>query len=477
MPALTLRKTAINSPSTALRVVIEKVQKDLKTVPAATQARREILESAMTVLRQSVARQDPSGLPERGLASAHMIMGDILWEQDKRPEAVEHYKQCHAILEALYRAFPDSDKAAGNFSASLGKQGDLAMDWHNEAAEAKTLYTRALQIQQELLAHPPAQQELRPEEVRRIAANSHQRLGEIILRSDPENLTEAEEHFRKAQDLLEAVVQVERNTPNYQKLADVSFKLGTVNERMNRPEKALSAYDRSMAMRKKLVEDNPGSLRCKLDLFDLCGKVGDQALFRGDTTSARRYYGEAIAPNEALARVDKQPSVRKLLGLNYYRLATACLRLGELESAAENYRKCLDVRTQLQKEIPNNVGLQIELMLAQARCGRHTEAAAFAEKLQKRFPKEAKYLIQSACGFALSAPGVGRGKSETALTGDELALRQSYRDSAVAALRQAKDSGYKDVQNLEVEPDLDPVRDHPGFKTLMREMAARPKSK
>jgi hypothetical protein len=56
--------------------------------------------------------------------------------------------------------------------------------------------------------------------------------------------------------------------------------------------------------------------------------------------------------------------VRKLLGLNYYRLATAYLRLGETEAAAENYRKCLDVRAQLQKEIPNNVGLQIDLMIA-----------------------------------------------------------------------------------------------------------------
>ena len=461
----------------ALRVVIDKVQKDLKAVPAATQARREILESAMTVLRQSVARQDPSGLPERGLASAHMIMGDILWEQDKRPEAVEHYKQCHAILEALYRANPDSDKAAGNFSASLGKQGDLAMDWRNDFAEAKALYSRALQIQEHLLAHPPAQPELRPEEVRRIAANSHQRLGEIILRSDPENLNETEEHFRQARDLLEAVVEVEGSTPNYQKLADVAFKLGTLNERMNRPEQALRAYDRCMAMRKKLVEDNPGSMSCKLDLFDLCGKVGDQALFRGETASARRYYGEAIAPNEALARADKQPGVRKLLGLNYYRLATACLRLGETEAAAENYHKCLDVRTQLQKEIPDNVGLQIDLMIAQARCGRHAEAAAFAEKLQKQFPKDTNYLIQAACGFALSAPGVGQGKSESALTAEELALRHCYLDRAVEALRQARANGYKDVKNLEVEPDLDPVRDHPGFQALMRELAARPKSR
>jgi tetratricopeptide (TPR) repeat protein len=457
----------------ALRVVIDKVQKDLKAVPAATQARRDILEAAMTVLRESVARQDPSGLPERGLASAHMMMGDILWEQDKRAEAVEHYNQCHAILEALYRAAPDSDKAAGNFSASLGKQGDLALDWRNDAAEAKSLYQRALHIQQELLDHPPAERELRPDEVRRITANSHQRLGEIVLRSDPENLAEAEEHFRTARELLEAVVRDEGSTPNYQKLAEVSFKLGTVNEKMNRPEEALRAYDRCMAMRKKLVEANPGNLRCKLDLFDLCGKVGDQALFRGDTPSARRYYREAIVPNEELARTDKQPGVRKLLGLNYYRLATACLRLGESGASVEYFRKCLDVRAQLQKEIPNNVGLQIDLMLAQARCGRHAEAAAFAEKLRQNYPKNTNYLLQAACGYALSAPGVGADKSPAALTVEEQSRRQRYLDRAVEVLRQAKVNGYKDVKNLEVEPDLDPVRDHPGFLALMREYGAR----
>src|SRR5262249_10203310 len=155
---------------------------------------------------------------------------------------------------------------------------------------------------------------------------------------------------------------------NHQRMSQISFDLAVLSEKRKQPEKAQRAYDVCLAMRKKLIEDNPSSSRFKLDLVDLCGKVGDQALFHGDTEAAQRYYAEAIAPNENLAKTGGQPGVRKLLGLNYYRLATAYLRRGNAAAADENYKKCLDVRTRLNSDIPNNTGLQIDLMVAQARC-------------------------------------------------------------------------------------------------------------
>jgi hypothetical protein len=64
---------------------------------------------------------------------------------------------------------------------------------------------------------------------------------------------------------------------------------------------------------------------------------------------------------------------------------------------------------------------------------------------------------------------VGQGTSESVLTAEERTQRQRYLDRAVEVLLLAKANGYKDVKNLEVEPDLDPVRNQPGFQALMRE--------
>ena len=48
--------------------------------------------------------------------------------------------------------------------------------------------------------------------------------------------------------------------------------------------------------------------------------------------------------------------------------------------------------------------------------------------------------------------------------------RSAYAEKAVASLRAARASGYKDVQNLEVEPDLDPIRADSGFASFMQEI-------
>ncbi len=472
--AMNRQQLALN----ALRVVIDKVQNELKAVPGTAEARRDILESAMRVLRDSLARTDRPGLADLGLASAHNIMGDILLEQGKRDEAVPHFNESHAILEQLYRVNPNSDKAAGNYAVALWRQGDLALDTRNDVAEAIALFRRALRLQEDSLTLPPQGRELTTAEIRRNIARSYHRLGQLTLRADPDNLAEAEEYFQKARDILEEVIPAENTPDNHQRLSQVAFDLAVLSEKRKQPEKAQRAYDVCLAMRKKLVEDNPSSTRSKLDLVDLCGKVGDQALFRGDTESALRYYREAIAPNEQLAKTSGQPGVRKLLGLNYYRLATAYLRRGDAAAAEENYKKCLDVRTRLNNDIPNNTALQIDLMIAQARCGLHAEAAALAEKLRQRSPTNPDVLLQVACGYALSAPGVGRGKSDAALTTAERALRQHYIDRAVEALRQARANGYKDVRNLQMEPDLDPIREDKGFQALMREYSLpRPEPK
>jgi serine/threonine protein kinase len=453
----------------ALRVVIDKVQNELKTLPGTGEVRRDILESAMRVLRESVAGEDRSGLPDRGLASAHNIMGEILLEQGKRDEAIPHFNEAHAILEQLYQANPHNDKAAGNYAVALWRQGDLALELRNDVAEAIRLFRRALQLQEKSLTLAPQGRELTTAEIRRNIARSYHRLGQLALRADPDNLAEAEEYFQKARDLFEEVIPAENTPDNHRQLGQVAFDLAVLSEKKKQPEIAQRAYDLCLAMRKKLVEDSPSNTRYKLDVVDLCGKVGDQALFRGDTESALRYYRETIAPNEQLAKTNGQPGIRKLLGLNYYRLATAYLRRGDTATADEQYKKCLEVRTRLNKEIPNNTGLEIELMLAQARCGQHAEATAWVEKLRQKGPKNPEVLFQVACGYALSVPGVGRGKSDAALTTTERAVRQHYTDSAIAALRQAKANGYKDVHNLQIEPDLDPIREDKGFQTLMRE--------
>jgi tetratricopeptide (TPR) repeat protein len=405
-----------------------------------------------------------------------MIMGDILLEQQNTEEAIQHYKQCHDILKELYEANPENDKASGNYAAALSRQGDIAMDYRKDPALALQLYRQALELQEHSLTQRPQQPELTPTEIRRAIANSQQRIGEILLRSQPQALREARDYFEKARDNLEQVVPVEDTLGNYLRVEQVSQKLGQINERLDRPEEARRAFERCLEACRKLVETNPSDTEHPIQVVRLCGKIGDMYLFAGDTPKAKGFYQQAVTANEQLVRRDNQPGLRQLLSLNYYRRATALLRLGD-NSADGDYRKCLDLRVELQQQFPKNQDLQIDLMIAQGRCGLHREAAAFAHELRQQFADKPSHLLHAACGYALCAFGLGRGKSEGNLTAEEARLRQDYIDRAVEALRQAKAKGYKDVKNLQIEPDLDPIRQDKHFLALMREYttpAAKP---
>jgi serine/threonine protein kinase/predicted negative regulator of RcsB-dependent stress response len=456
----------------ALFVVIDKVQRDLQAVPSTAQARRDILEAAIRVLQKNLSQgRDSSRLPDRALASAHMLTGNILREQNKSKEAIEHYNQSLAILEALYRANPDNDLAAGNYAAALSVQGDLALQLRNDAAEAEKLYRQALALQEKSLAQRPVHPDLTEAEIRRCIANSYQRLGEILLRAHPRDVTESRKHFEKAREYLELALPDENTLGNHLRMEQICHRLGDMNERLDRPEAARRSYERCLAERKKLAADFPSDLHRQMEMLRMYGKIGDLYLFAGQTDRARGYYDEAITANESLAKRDNSPGPRMILSLNYYRLATAHLRLHEKGLADQYYRKCLDLRLSLQKQHPKDLGLQIDVMYAQGRCGLHREAADMARQLRERFPKDPPKLLHAASGYSLCAFGVGAGKPEDALTTEERQLRQDYCARAVEALQQAKKNGYKDVKNLQVEPDLEPIRTDKEFQLLLREFA------
>jgi serine/threonine protein kinase/predicted negative regulator of RcsB-dependent stress response len=457
----------------ALTVVIDRVQKDLKVFPQTSAVRRQILEATIKVLRRSVAQtRDSTRQPERSLAAAYMIMGDVLLEQKKTDEAIQNYNQCHEILKVLYQANPENDKAAGNYAASLSRQGDIALDHRHDAAEALKLYQQALNLQEHSLTNPPAQPELTPTEIRRAIANSHQRIGEILRRTQPRNLNLSRAHFEKAREYLEQVVPVENTLGNYIRLEQVTTQLAQINEQQNRRDEALRANERCLEACKKLVEYNPSSTGHLIQIARLCGKIGDTYLLAGDTSTAKRYYEEAVSVNEQLVRRENQPGLKVLLSLNYYRRATAFLRQGDRVHADEDYKKCLDLRVGLLRQSPQNQDLQIDLMIAQGRCGLHREAAAYARELRQRYPNNSTYLIHAACGYALSAFGVEHEKTAGTLTAEEKRLRQEYCHCAVEALQRAKSIGYDDVKNLQTEPDLDPIRADHGFQALLREYTA-----
>ena len=138
-----------------------------------------------------------------------MVLGNLLWETGKREDAVKEYDICHRILTELYQANPDSDKAAGNFAASLCKQADMDADFRQDLPNAQARYREGLTIQEDFLLHPRPNPELTLTEKKASVANSYQRFGEIAERLGPAAGDDVEGLFAKALKLREEVAAAE----------------------------------------------------------------------------------------------------------------------------------------------------------------------------------------------------------------------------------------------------------------------------
>lgn len=453
----------------AVNVVVGKVQNQLENTPATEGVRTQILQAAMEVLKKSAAQGDATGLSERGLASAHMILGNILWETGKRNEAVTEFAACHRILADLYRAHPENDKATGNYAMSLCRQADVEADVRRDLAAARRLYREALALQEDLLAHPRPNPELTTTEMKASLANSYQRLSEIAERMGQLALDDPEDMLQKALNLRAEVARERRGPGDQRELGQVHYLLGDMKWKRHQEAEAVKEYDAALALCTAALRDEPHSLRVKAHLMNLCGSVGDRLFLKGDTARAVNFYRAALPPSEQYAAVDGRVVIHRILSQNYYRMATACLRLNDPAGADTYYGKCLGVREKIYAANPQDDRSTIGLMLARARCGQHEQAANLAVDLQRRNPKDAQHQLQSACCYALCVSAVTHGKKSPA-TDDDRTKQNHYADLAFTALRNAQANGYKDAANLEIEPDLDPIRHESRFAILLEEM-------
>src|SRR5262249_47420668 len=105
--------------------------------------------------------------------------------------------------------------------------------------------------------------------------------------------------------------------------------------------------------------------------------------------------------------------------------------------------------------------------LTLAHLGRHADAAAAAEPLLA--PKApARFVYGVACVFALCAAAAARDDKLEPAEGERAAEADAAR--AGAPLGQAVQAGYRDVNQLKKDPDLDPLRRREDFQKLLAEL-------
>jgi hypothetical protein len=107
----------------------------------------------------------------------------------------------------------------------------------------------------------------------------------------------------------------------------------------------------------------------------------------------------------------------------------------------------------------------IDVMIARARCGQHHLASKTAEELITSSWHDARVYFQAGCGFSLCTGAV----AEVTASPEAKALAERYTESAFKSLRLAIGAGWKNLVDVETDPDLDAIRDVPGFADVVTE--------
>jgi tetratricopeptide (TPR) repeat protein len=427
--------------------------------PEAQAMRDAVLKEALDVLAEASREAEKGGITSYTMVAAHYKMGTLFRTLGRPAEGLRQYEQARAVLVRLGAEHPNDDKVRGNLALVLASLGDATLDVGGSAAEARDFYRQALEVQDDLTAHP-RNAAYSEEDGWRLRANYLQALGKAdVLLGDP---AAAKEQFLQALALREKLAAGGRDEFRLH-LSDIDDALGEVSWRLGEAAAADDYYRKALAIREALAAKYRADPAVQGALATTrCGH-GDARLRLGHPKEALDLYRKALPMWEARAKLYPY-NVRARAGLAYthYRIATALLRLGQREAADAEYRQALALYERPPLAGSANLHDRGNAAIVLARCGRDAEAAARAEALCKDAPRSGSARFDAACCYAVCAGKAG-----------DTAQQAEYRRKAVAALRQAAGPGYKDVVALETDPDLDALRKDAEFKALLAELKKR----
>jgi tetratricopeptide (TPR) repeat protein/tRNA A-37 threonylcarbamoyl transferase component Bud32 len=454
----------------AQRVLSILLNQRLLGIPGTQGLREELINTTLTGLEATMASLEQLGtvardkegfaLGMRALAGVNQRAGQIAMEYGKYDETARYFRRMEELAEQLAAADPDAlepQKVKASVKATLG---DFQMDRIGDAEAALKFFDQALALRRQWLAR-----ETSSDEAKRGVANILGAIARARLQlGDP---AKARDNYREEIGLrdqfspdLADQVEVRRER------AGLSDKLGDLSISLGEPRAAREHFDRALALRREIAAQNGDETQAQRDVLLSLQRVGNHELiYARDPKSARQNYQEAL--DGFLLRLKAEPTSAPAkfdVALAHYYVATADLRAGDRDSAMAHYRACRDIRAELAKDSQAKLN-SLDLMLALARTGDHARASEIAEAMIKEPPLDARIYFHSACGFALSAGAA----TELPPSAETARLVRHYSDRALNALRLALNHGWRSIEEVATDPDLDPIRADPEFKPLLNQ--------
>jgi tetratricopeptide (TPR) repeat protein len=495
------------SARTALKTLdrlVFQVQEKLRSTPATRQLRQGLLETALDGLRE-VAGAGDAATPDVLRAAAHLQMGDIHWQLGRVPEALAEQQRCRDTAAALLAADPGNADARHYEALALHRLGSYNLKRGNTAL--------ARQLMQQAVDHTEAWCAAAPADARARAdrAQSYRHLG--FACQWVADLPAAEAAYRRLQALAQAWLDEAPGdrearfalTVVYGSLAQIAEDRGDLTA-------ARDLHGRSLAVSEALAAEEPANDQYRRSLMVDRFNLGTICRRLGDLSAARGHLDAALATARARAAADPEnvPCQIDLVDGLRGRGALECDEL-QFAAAAPYFEEGLAVLQRLdaagkladtpmfQKEWMDEFRHHVEIcrlvprvMADEAvlwrqpprlacplaldriglllRDGRPADAVATGEALGRFTPADADgwFRLGRTCARAAGVLGRRAGPAAEPVVGRLI-------QSSLDGFRRALELGYPyfSEEKLKTDPDLEPLRRHPGFPALIEQLRKR----
>jgi len=405
------------------------------------------------------------------LAVTHNNIGTLQSQNGKPVEALESYRRALAIQQKL----ADDNPAGTNFQSHLAVThnhiGILQFET-DKPVEALESYRRALAIQQKLADDNPAVTDFQSR-----LADSHNDIG--ILQSQTGKPAEALESYGRAVAIRQKLADVNPAITEFQRrLADSHNNIGALQSDTGKPVEALESYGRAVAIQQKLADDNPEVPDFRNRLASSHANIGSLLMMNGRAAEAVAEFSREEAISTRLVQENpSRPDYRNRLANCQTNTATALLRLGRPTEARALCERAAGLQGALVKDHPETPAYREGLGESLLRSGlaRRDEgdasgaaadwrgADALLEGVGELRPE---FTFLHACCHASLSWAAGRPGSR--VSADEADAEAA---KALALLRRAAETGFRDPASYRNETALDPLRDRPDFRLLMMDLA------
>jgi serine/threonine protein kinase len=441
--------------------------------------RKDLLKSAKEFQERFIEQFDAPEV-RHDLGLAYLRLADIERELSDYAAAEDSLGKAMATFRVLLDEQPGTEENERDLGASYALLGQLYLK-KARFDKADAAYQQALAYQEKLAGIKPASAEYRY-----ALAKTYSELGLAVQKGDhPEN---ALNWSQKAQDILTELMKEYPLVSEYQSVfIATQINLGQIFVMRSMSEKAETAFKEAQSVYEGLVRDQADipaehleSWGKSLALLGMSYK--DQFLIQKDRAlieKARTHQEDAMKIFRSLAKEHSNVlDFEYDVGRCHMALGETEDRGGRLEDASAQYDKAIALlQIVWRKGYPlaqdTILHARTERAITWAKQGAHARAINEAEALVRQGNLRGLDTYNIACVFSCSSAAA---EQDTKLLPEHRArLKAQYADRGVALFRQSVEKGFRYLDHIKLDPDLDPLRMRKDFQEILADLEAKEK--